>query len=109
MSSIGIPHKAIKQNQIEAYYDVLKACSEAADDAYDTAYEEAERKLTFDCLLEAMVDLPDSVKKQALHDAAQAKSTDLIAETYERLLQAQTGKALQKATACARYLALYES
>ncbi len=109
MSSIGIPSKVIKQHQIEAYYDVLKARSEATDDAYDAAYEEAERKLTFDCLLDAMLDLSDSVKKQALHDAAQAHSTHLFAETYERLLQAQTGKALQEATNCARNLAFYES
>lgn len=55
------------------------------------------------------MELPDSVKKQELHDAAQAQSTDLLAETYEFLLQAKTGKALQKSTACARHLALYES
>ncbi len=95
--------------EVEASYDRLQARSEDADDAYDTAYEEAGRKLTFDRLLEAMVALPDSVKKQALHDAAQARSTDLFAETYERLLQAQTGKALQEATNFARQLALYRS
>jgi hypothetical protein len=33
----------------------------------------------------------------------------LFAETYERLLQAQTGKALQKATKYARHLPLYKS
>ncbi|UUM20851.1 hypothetical protein [Mycoavidus sp. SF9855] len=93
----------------EASYDRLQARSEAADEDYCARADEVGENMTFDDLLEAMLDLSDSVKKQALHDAAQAKSTDLIAETYERLLQAQTGKALQKATTCARHLALYES
>ncbi|MCX8566801.1 MAG: hypothetical protein ON057_001528 [Glomeribacter sp. 1016415] len=109
MSNIGIPLKAIKQNQIETYYDVLKACSEAADEAYCALADEFEENMTFDDLLEAMVELPDSVKKQALRDAAQGLTTLLFADTYERLLQAQTDEALRKASEYARYLPLYES
>ncbi len=89
--------------------DRLQASSEAADEIYCALADEAKENMTFDALLEAMVELPDSVKKQALHDAAQARSTDLLAETYACLLQAQTGKALQKATTCARHLVLYKS
>lgn len=81
--------------------DRLQARSEDADEAYCALADEVEENMAFDDLLEAMVDLPDSVKKQALHDAAQAQPTDLFAETYERLLLAQTGKALQRAIDCA--------
>ena len=95
--------------KVEVCDDRLQARSEAADETYCARANEAEENMTFDDLLEAMLDLSDSVKKQALHDAAQARSTDLLAETYERLLHAQTGKALQEATNCARHMALYES
>ncbi|BBE09641.1 Uncharacterized protein MCB1EB_1480 [Mycoavidus cysteinexigens] len=84
-------------HKVEAHYDWLQARSEAADEAYCSLTDEVEENMTFDDLLEAMVDLPDLVKKQALRDAAQAHPTNLLAETYERLLQAQTSKALQRA------------
>lgn len=86
---------------VEAHYDRLQAQSEAADEAYCALADEVGENMNFDDLLEAMVGLPDLVKKQALQDAAQAHSTDLFAETYERLLQEQTGKALQQAVNCA--------
>ncbi|BBE09440.1 ATP synthase subunit alpha [Mycoavidus cysteinexigens] len=87
--------------QFEARYDRLQARSEAADEAYCVLADEVEASITFDALLEVMVELPDSVKKQALRDAAQAQSTDLFVETYERLLETQTGRALQRAIDCA--------
>ncbi|BBE09695.1 Putative uncharacterized protein [Mycoavidus cysteinexigens] len=88
-------------HKVEAHYDRLQARSEAADEDYCVRANEVEENMTFDDLLEAMVKLPDSVKKQALRDAAQARSTDLFADTYERLWETQTGKALQRAIDCA--------
>ncbi|BBE09584.1 Catalase [Mycoavidus cysteinexigens] len=95
--------------KFEAHYDWLQARSEAADEAYCSLTDEVEENMTFEDLLEAMVKLPDSIKKQALRDAAQGRTTFLFAETYDRLLQAQTDEALQRATEYARYLPVYES
>ncbi|MCX8566860.1 MAG: hypothetical protein ON057_001587 [Glomeribacter sp. 1016415] len=96
-------------HKVEAHYDRLQARSEAADEDYCALANAVEEKMILEDLLEAIVDLPDEVKKQALRDAAQGRTTLLLAETYDRLLQAQTDEALQRAAEYARYLPLYES
>lgn len=92
MNSIQLMQK------FEAHYDRLQERSEAADEDYCARANEVEENMIFENLLEAMVKLSDSVKKQALRDAAQGRTTLLFADAYERLLQAQTDEALQRAT-----------
>jgi hypothetical protein len=94
--------------QADAYTEALQARSEAADEAYLAAYESAEAALSFDGLLEALVDLPDEAKQAALHEAAQGHDTGLLAETYERLLQDKTAAVLRRASAEAQALAAWQ-
>ncbi len=99
--------------QVEARDDEILARlereQEQADEAYIQEENAAGRELIFDALLEALDQLPDQIKKEALQEAARGEATMLFADTYERFLEAKTNQALQRATYCARQLNQYSA
>jgi PHD/YefM family antitoxin component YafN of YafNO toxin-antitoxin module len=94
--------------KVEAFYERVQARQEEKDEAYCASCDEFEEEMSLDELLEKMLNLPDSAKQKALREAAQYQPSLVLAEMYEQLLQEKTGKALQEAQECARYLGFDE-